>query len=383
MSQQNKTYNHIPTVISNFCTDGEHYDFELYGSGHINESFYVKSRDNGHRDYLLQRINHHIFKDVPGLMSNIKLVTDHLKSKLQKASGVNVHNEVLTLIPTKQNQYYMLDHEGSYWRMYDFLNTNRYDVLETEQQAYEGGKAFGKFQTMLSDMDAGLLIETIPQFHNIEMRLSRFDEAICTDVADRVKDVGAEIGFVRERAERMKAILDNSDKSPLPVRIIHNDTKFNNVLLDKQDRAQCVIDLDTVMPGYVAFDFGDAIRTIINTAAEDEENLSKIQLNIPLFKAYTEGYLKEAGFFLSPAEVESLSKGVLLIPYEQIVRFLTDYIEGDTYYKIQFQEHNLQRTCAQIELLKKLEEKYDTLEEIVQEIIETVIQRNHLKTETT
>ncbi|MES3019277.1 MAG: aminoglycoside phosphotransferase family protein [Bacteroidota bacterium] len=383
MNQQNNTSKHITTVISNFCTEGESYDYELYGSGHINESFYVKSRDNGHRDYLLQRINHHIFKDVPGLMSNIKLVTDHLKSKLPKVAKADVHSEVLTLVPTKDNQYYSLDQDGNYWRMYDFLHTNRYDVLETEQQAYEGGKAFGKFQAMLSDMDAGDLIETIPQFHNVEMRLNRFDSAVHADVADRVKVVAAEIDFIQSRAQAMKAILNSSDESALPVRIIHNDTKFNNVLLDKQDRAQCVIDLDTVMPGYVAFDFGDAIRTIINTAAEDEEDLDKIQLNVPLFKAYTEGYLEQAGFFLSPAEIESLVKGVLLIPYEQIVRFLTDYIEGDTYYKIHFPEHNLQRTRAQIELLKKLEDEYDTLEQIVQEITEQAIQKNHLKIETT
>ncbi len=358
----------VNTIISNFCTEEGSYDFELYGSGHINESFYVKNRNGGKRDYLLQRINHYIFKDVPGLMNNIKLVTDHLRDKLKDVPGASEDKEVLKLIPTKDNQYYYKDIQGNYWRMYDFLHCNRYDVLETEQQAYEGGKAFGKFQAMLSDLDAKILIETIPNFHNIEARLRRFNESIIADVAGRVKELTPEITFVQERSQKMLSILGLNGGSELPLRIIHNDTKFNNVLLDKTDKAQCVIDLDTVMPGYVAYDFGDAIRTIINTAAEDEEDLEKIQLNIPLFAAYTKGYFKEAGFFLTSQEVESLLKGALLIPYEQIVRFLTDYVEGDTYYKIHFPTHNLQRTRAQIELLTKLEQQFDVLDEILQDI---------------
>lgn len=368
MDQNTTITNEISEVIYNFCTEGESYDFELFGSGHINETFFVKRKCDGNKDYLLQRINHHIFKDVPGLMNNIKLVTDHLKNKLANVPGASPELEVLTLIPTKENRFYHLDQNGSYWRMYDFLHSNRYDVLETEQQAYEGGKAFGKFQAMLSDLDAELLIESIPNFHNIEMRLKRFNEAIVNDVAGRVKEVSSEIAFLQERSEAMLKILGLGEGNILPVRIIHNDTKFNNILLDKADKAQCVIDLDTVMPGYVAYDFGDAIRTIINTAAEDEADLSNIQLNIPLFAAYTKGYFKEAGFFLSDREVESLLKGVLLIPYEQIVRFLTDYLEGDTYYKIHFPLHNLQRTRAQIELLTKLEHHYQELDEIVQGI---------------
>jgi thiamine kinase-like enzyme len=358
----------VKIILSNFCTEDGSYDFELYGSGHINETFYVKNRNGNKRDYLLQRINHHIFKDVPGLMNNIKLVTKHLRNKLKDVPGANEDKEVLKLIPTRQNQYYYHDINGNYWRMYDFLHCNRYDVLETEQQAYEGGKAFGKFQAMLSDLDAKFLIETIPNFHNIEARLRRFNESVIADVANRVKEITPEIAFIHERSQKMLSVLGLNRGSELPVRIIHNDTKFNNVLLDKTDKAQCVIDLDTVMPGYVSYDFGDAIRTIINTAAEDEEDLEKIQLNIPLFAAYTKGYFKEAGSFLTSLEVESLLKGVLLIPYEQIVRFLTDYVEGDTYYKIHFPTHNLQRTRAQMELLKKMEQDFGVLDEILQDI---------------
>jgi len=252
--------------------------------------------------------------------------------------------------------------------MHLFLEMNSYDVLQTEQQAYEGGKAFGKFQRLLSDMDASLLIETIPNFHNIKIRLDRFILAIEADVVNRVRNSGPEISFLLERADQMSAILELAQSGKFPLRIIHNDTKFNNVLLDSNDKGQCVIDLDTVMPGYVAYDFWDAIRTIINTGLEDEKDICKIRLNIPLFKAYTVGYFKEAGSFSSEPEVESLLSGVMLMPYEQSVGFLTDYIEGDIYYKIQFPEHNLQRTRAQIQLLRKLEENDQTLREIVHRV---------------
>jgi hypothetical protein len=363
MLQTNRTVD-INSVVSHFCIEGQPADAKPFGSGHINETYCVLNKSSDCPDYLLQRI-HHIFKDVPGLMNNIVLVTNHLKAKLGSDPGAGIDHEVLTPIPTHNHKFYHRDENGDYWRMYHFLDANRYDMLETEQQAYEGGKAFGKFQALLADMDPALLIESIPNFHNVPSRLERFEQAVQKDAANRVKDVADEIAFVRERAKKMTDI--QHDIAKLPVRIIHNDTKFNNVLLDKDDRAQCVIDLDTVMPGYVAFDFGDAIRTIINTAAEDEKDLEKIQLNVPLFKAYVKGYLHEAGAFLSINEIDSLMPGGLLIPYEQTVRFLTDYIEGDVYYKIHFQDHNLQRTRAQMELLKKIEGSYDALEEIVKE----------------
>lgn len=365
--KQNKTA-HITEVISNFYTEGEISGSEPYGSGHINETFYLKNSNEKCPDYLLQRINHHVFKDVPALMENIRIVTEHLRKKLEKVYGTRADKEVLTLVQTRDEEFFHCDQDGNYWRMYHFLHTNSYDLVQTEQQAYEGGKAFGKFQALLADLDAKLLAETVPNFHNIEIRLNHFNETIQTDAVNRVKEVMPEIAFIRERMDTMNEVLTLGKAGRLPLRITHNDTKFNNVLLDKNDNAQCVIDLDTVMPGYVAYDFGDAIRTIINAAAEDEKDLEKIQLNIPLFKAYTKAYFKEAGCFLTDMEVQSLLLGVLLIPYEQGVRFLTDYLEGDTYYKIHFPEHNLQRTRAQLQLLKKLEEKYETLKEIVQDV---------------
>ena len=211
------------------------------------------------------------------------------------------------------------------------------------------------------------LYEVIPNFCHIGSRLADFHVALKNDAAKRKESIKEEIDFIQEREKNMNAILEMAERNEIPLRVTHNDTKFNNVLLDSNDQAKCVIDLDTVMPGYVAYDYGDAIRTIINRAAEDEPNLEKITLNIPLFKAYTEGYFEQASQFLTDKEVKSLIKGVLLFPYMQAVRFLTDYLQGDTYYKIQHAEHNLQRTRAQIKLVKEIEKHIDELEAIIEQ----------------
>ncbi len=362
------SYN-IPEIVTNFCIEGNVEIIVPFGSGHINDTFYVKTTDPELPGYLLQRVNHHVFENVPALMKNVQLVTNHLKKKLAEIPGANPTKEVLTMVWAKDKQCFFCDTAGNYWRMYLFLkDTKSYDLVLTDQQAYEGGKAFGKFQLLLSDLDTNLLFETIPDFHNIAMRLDRLNKAVLTDVEGRVKEVLSELTFVVERADSMVTILNLGKEGKLPLRIIHNDTKFNNILLDMNDHGQCVIDLDTVMPGYVAYDFGDAIRTIINTASEDESDITKVNLNITLFKAYTEGYFKSAGSFLSYMEIKTLIMGVLLIPYMQGVRFLTDYIEGDVYYKTRFPEHNLQRTKVQFQLLRKLEEQYAVLDQIIQDV---------------
>ena len=363
---KDSSYN-FPDTLGMFCTSGDVSDILQYGSGHINSTFHIKMKGDGSKDYLLQRINNYVFKDVPGLINNIKLVTDHLWKKLSTTAGADPEREVLSLIPTIDNQYYYKDKDNNYWRMYHYLqNTKSYDVVKTPQQAYEGGKAFGKFQTLLSDLDSKLLIETIPNFHNVQYRLSNLQNAIQENPVNRLELCSEIIAYLKEREDAMRTILRLGKEGKLPLRITHNDTKFNNVLLDENDKANCVIDLDTVMPGYVAYDFGDAIRSIVNTAAEDEKDLSKITINLKLFEAYTTGYLQEANNFLT--EMETLVDGVLLLPYMQTVRFLTDYIDGDNYYKIDFPEHNMQRTLAQLELFKKLEENYGRMKTIVQQI---------------
>jgi hypothetical protein len=353
-------------IIAHFNTEGENFEISNFGSGHINDTYLVKSKTGVHPGYLLQKINSFVFKNIDGLMNNMLFVVNHLKQKISKAGG-NPDKEVLTLIPTKTGKYYYKDEQDNYWRMTCFLeNTKSYDLVTTEQQAHQGGVAFGRFQYLLSDLDPKVLIDTIPDFLNIEKRLHDFKNAIKKNSAGRLKKVQSEVDFLNSWAVAMNEIPKMGRAGILPVRITHNDTKFNNILLDKDNNIQCVIDLDTVMPGYVAFDFGDAIRTIINTTVEDEADLNAIQLNIPLFAEFTKGYLSQTKSFLTEAELKSLIMGVLLLPYMQSIRFLTDYLEGDVYYKTHFAEHNLQRTHAQMQLFKMLELNRKELENIVQ-----------------
>ncbi|MGK6352964.1 phosphotransferase enzyme family protein [Parapedobacter sp. DT-150] len=357
----------LATFASKFVIDGDIANVSPFGSGHINDTYRVQTGPAS-KDYLLQRVNHHVFRDVPAVMQNIELVTRHLKEKYKGAFAgeQQLEERVLTLIPTKTGASFYQDEAGNFWRMFILLaNTRSYDIVETPQQAKEGGRAFGQFQRLLSDLDVGLVHEVLPDFLHIGKRLQTLHQAVAADTVNRVSRVAEELAFVRQREKRMCTILDLAAKGQLPVRITHNDTKFNNVLLDAQDRSQCVIDLDTVMPGYVAYDFGDAIRTIINTAAEDEADLDRITLNIPLFEAYAEGYFEEAHSFLTPQEIDSLIEGVLLLPYMQAVRFLTDFLEGDHYYKIQHADHNLQRTRAQRRLVEQLEEHESELRAII------------------
>jgi hypothetical protein len=370
----------VEQVVSQFMIKGGVAAMAPFGSGHINDTYRVINTDKEQPDYLLQRINHHIFKDVPGLTNNIIYVTNHIKNKLKDIPGADPDRQTLTLIATKDNLFYHKDGQGNYWRMYRFMNdTKCYDVVETEKQAYEGGKAFGNFQTMLADVDASKLVEVIPDFHNIVWRLKQLQDALDADSLDRAKEVAVELLFVNERADDMAEIDRMGKAGTLPLRVTHNDTKFNNVLLDKNDVAQCVIDLDTIMPGYTAFDFGDAVRTIINPAPEDEADLDKIQLNMPLYKAFAEGFLGQTIQYMGVTEIRSLVKGVLLLPFIMGVRFLTDHLNGDVYYKIKFAGHNLQRARAQFQLVKKLEENYDELYSIVLQAVNENKELNELK----
>ncbi len=340
-----------------------------FGSGHINDTYRVWGDDESQPPYLLQRINHNVFPGVAELMANMQLVTEHLKGKIAMSGEGHPELNVLTIVHTHDGRLFHQDADGNYWRMFLLLeNTRSYDIVTSEQQAREGGRAFGLFQLMLSDMDAQRIYEVIPGFHHIGKRLDALKRAIEADKLGRASGCQDVIDFALAREERMHTILRMGECGELPLRITHNDTKFNNVLLDDQDKAQCVIDLDTVMPGYVAYDFGDAIRTIINSAAEDEADLSKITLNIPFFQAYTEGYFSHAAKFLTPAEVFSLLEGVLLLPYIIGVRFLTDHLEGDHYFKTHQEGHNLQRARTQFHLVAQLEAAEDTMKGIIGKI---------------
>lgn len=339
-----------------------------FGSGHINDTFKITTDDPQQSLYLLQRVNHHIFQDIDALMNNIETVCQHLKTKMAHLGESEVLKRTMTIVRTKSGNTFYKDNDGSYWRVFLLIpDTRSYDILETPEQAFSGGLAFGQFQKQLSDLDPKALVEILPNFHNVEFRLANLRAAIEQDPVDRVKEVKEQLDYIFDREDAMTRILKMGRAGHLPLRITHNDTKFNNVLLDKDDQVQCVIDLDTVMPGYVAYDFGDAIRTIINSAAEDESDLSKVTLNIPLYQAFTTGYLSEAKEFLTDAEIESLGYATHLLPYMQAVRFLTDYIAGDTYYKIGYPEHNLVRTRSQLKLVDELEKNNDILQEILTE----------------
>src|SRR5690606_22895819 len=238
-----------------------------FGSGHINDTYRVKTAG---KSYLLQRINTQIFTDVTALMENTKVVLNHLKEQLAPLGNEQVEKSTLTLIPTRKGTLHHEDEQGNFWRMFILLEgTKSYDIVETETQAYSGGEAFGQFQKQLSNLDPGKLVEILPNFHNIDFRMANLRLAIKQDLAKRLNDVQDILDYIFDREQAMRTILLMGNRGELPLRITHNDTKFNNVLLDAEDRVQCVIDLDTVMPGYVAYDFGDAIRTIINSAAED------------------------------------------------------------------------------------------------------------------
>jgi len=366
MNQSTSTDTRIYKLIATFKIDADIASVAPFGSGHINDTYRIRNSDPNGVDYLLQRVNHHVFKDVPVLMQNLLYVTEHLKLKLAEIPGTDLEKEVMTIVETHDGKPYFQDSDGNYWRVFHFLKyTRSYDQVTTGQQAYEGGKAFGRFQALLADMEPGLIKDTIPDFHNVESRLGKFEQAVKADKVGRLHNVLPEVEFIRQRIDEMSEILRLGRAGKLPLRIVHNDTKFNNVLLNTDDQAQCVIDLDTVMPGYVAYDFGDSIRTIANTASEDEQNIELIDINISLFESYTKGYLKEAINFLTEYELNSLLKGTLLLPYAQTVRFLTDYLEGDHYYKIHSPDHNLQRTRAQLALVKKLEENRDKLDQII------------------
>jgi len=356
----------LKEIFELFSADGTYLNGEPFGSGHIHDTFRIETLEKEKDDYILQKLNDKIFKNIPGLQKNIERVTVHLREKLSSIPGSDIKRECLRLIPAKNGKSWITDNNGSYWRMYIFIANHRsYNIVDTPDKAREGGKAIGRFQAMLSDLPGEPLYETIPFFHNVQKRLETFKRIVNEDPAERVGKVSDEIDFVMSRSEEMKIILKLGNEGKIPVRITHNDTKFNNILLDENDKALCVIDLDTVMPGYVHYDFGDAIRTAANIAAEDEKELSKVKMDINLFEAYASGYLSETKDTLNAVEKEYLAFAPRLITYIIALRFLTDYIDGDHYFKIHHEHHNLQRARAQFRLVESMEEQYPEMKDII------------------
>jgi len=360
----------LKEIFYSFKTDSTFLKGEPIGSGHIHDTYRIETFEIEKNDYILQRINNKIFRNIPELQNNIERATVHLRKKLAELPGSDPERECLRLVPSLEGKSWIIDKDGNYWRMYIYISKHHsYNLVDSPEKAYEGGKAIGRFQVALSDMPGGPLFETIPYFHNIEKRIYTFNQKIKENPAGRAESVRIEIMQFHQRAEEMKIILRLGSEGKIPLRITHNDTKFNNILFDENDKALCVIDLDTVMPGYIHYDFGDAIRTIANSAAEDEADLSKIKMNIDLFKAYAEGYLSESGDTLNDIEKEYLAFAPRLMTYTIALRFLTDYIDGDNYFKIQHKHHNLQRARAQLKLVMSMEEQYEEMRKIISELI--------------
>ena len=324
------------------------------GNGLINDTYSVTTAETNTPDYILQRINHHIFKDVELLQRNIQRVTDHIRAKLEASDESDIDRKALKLVPAKDGKLYHFDGEN-YWRMTVMIPRSVTHETMTPTLAEQTGMAFGNFQSQLSDLPEGALGETIPNFHNIEFRVEGFKESIARDSAGRLKDVQKLVEEILERAEVMCKAQQLYRAGRLPKRVTHCDTKVNNLLFDEQGKPLCVIDLDTTMPGFVLSDFGDFIRTGANTGAEDDPDLDNVSVNMDIFRAFSKGYIRSAGSFLTPTERELLPFGAKMLTYMQTVRFLTDYLDGDTYYKIKFPEHNLQRSYAQFKLLQSIE----------------------------
>lgn len=352
----------MQTVISAFPLQGQPISCERYGSGHINETYLLKT-DAPHA-YILQKINHHIFQDVDGLMKNIAAVTGYLYRETPDS------RRVLTLIKTKTGENYHKTEAGEYFRLYEFVTDSLcMDRAETEEDFYQSAVAFGAFQQQLSHFPADTLNETIPHFHDTIDRYRIFHEALGQDPLGRAAACQEEIAFVLAREKEAGTMVRMMQEGLLPLRVTHNDTKLNNVMLDAKTRTPlCVIDLDTVMPGLAGNDFGDSIRFGANTAAEDERDLSRVRFSLPLFEAYARGFLSACGQVLTQAEIDTLPLGAKLMTLECGVRFLTDHLLGDTYFRIHRENHNLDRCRTQFKLVAEMECCWAQMNEIIHRV---------------
>jgi Ser/Thr protein kinase RdoA (MazF antagonist) len=361
--------NNISEVVKKFNIQGEVIQANRYGQGHINDTFEVLLRNEAGsvERYIFQRINTSIFKTPDKLMENIENITEHLKKKINEADG-DVKRETLNLIRTVDGKSFYRSAEGDYWRCYLFIEGARtYQVVESPNHFYNAGKALGKFQRLLSDFPVNKLHDTIPNFHNTEKRFEDFMEAVKLNATGRLKEVASEVQFVMERAEDTKVLVSLAKEGSLPLRVTHNDTKFNNIMIDNTTgEGICVLDLDTVMPGLSIYDFGDSIRSGANPAEEDECDLSKVWMEIKLFEAFTKGFLEIAGRSLTEREIEYLPFSAKLMTLECGMRFLADYLNGDVYFKVHKEHHNLDRARTQFKMVADMENKFEEMKKIVE-----------------
>ena len=361
----------IERIFSGFEVPGSFVRGYPYGNGHINDTFCVETSFEGTRRYILQRVNHSVFKEPVRLMENILRVTEHVRKKLEE-QGRDPDRHGLTLLPTKQGGHWHIDDAGNVWRLYIFIEESiAYDVVDSPAVAFEGGKAFGEFQRSLADLPGEPLFETIPEFHSMGKRLDTYKRVCEEDRMNRGGEIQRELDFVAERADGMQVLQRLGREGRIPIRITHNDTKINNVLFDESSGdAACVIDLDTVMPGYVHYDFGDSIRTATNTGAEDDEDLSAVSMSLDLFEGYAGGYLSQASAFLTETEVAYLADSAMVMTFIIGLRFLTDFLDGDRYFKIHRPDHNIVRARAQFKLVSSMEEQRAAMKDVIDRLYE-------------
>jgi len=355
----------VAAVARQFQILGGFIEAKPYGSGHINDTYCARFDQAGTPvRYILQRINQNVFKDPPALMDNVRRVTSHLAGKL--AGEPDASRSVLTLVPARDGAWWVRDGEGSYWRTYLFVEQARtWDTVQSPDQAFQAARAFGRFQGLLADLPAPRLHDTIPDFHHTPRRFEQFEAALAADVRQRAASAAGEIEFALQR----KPIVGTLVNAGLPERVTHNDTKLNNVMLDDATGAGiCVIDLDTVMPGLALYDFGDMVRTATCTVKEDVRDLDQVQMQFPLFEAILRGYLSSAADFLTAAERKYLAFAGKLITFEIGIRFLTDYLAGDVYFKTHREGHNLDRCRMQFRLAASIERQEEAMNRLVESI---------------
>jgi hypothetical protein len=360
---------HVTDVASHFQIPGSVVDAAPYGSGHINDTYAVTTEDNGsRRRWLFQRINTNVFKNVDMLMENISRATSHIRSRMKEDGNADPDREVLTLIPTAEGDSCLRTPGDEFWRCYIFIeNASSYDVCRGPEQACEAAKAFRSFEGYLADLPAESFNETIPFFHHSPKRFEALERAIAEDPAGRAADSQPEISFAGDRKAMTSVVVDLMKNGEIPARITHNDTKLNNVLLDDATgKATCVIDLDTVMPGSILYDFGDMVRTATPTCLEDEQDLSKVDMDMDLFQGLVRGYLEGASF-ITQIELEHLAFAGRLITFTIGIRFLADHLAGDTYFKVHRPNHNLERARVQFKLVELMEERSEAMEAMVRE----------------
>jgi thiamine kinase-like enzyme len=349
-------FDQLQEVFKTFMPDAHLSAYEELASGHINDTYLVKTTD--HSLYILQRINQGVFKDVPGLIWNKVNISNHLQQRLMHLSDKERHRRVLTFVHNQNGKPYTVDQEGNYWNLMIYIDQSKtFETVKSAEVAYEGGKLFGEFLNLTSDFDPNKLIEVIPKFHDMDFRYAQFEDSLKKASKERLASAKRYIDLVAVLKDEMHLLQKLKNTGKIKLRVTHNDTKISNALFDLNNKGLCVIDTDTVMQGIVHYDFGDAIRTICNTAAEDERDLDQVEFNKPFYQAYLKGFLEKTEATLTPVEIKYLPLGAKTMIFIMALRFLTDYLNGDIYYKTKYDDHNLDRAKNQFKLIQSFNEK--------------------------